>query len=119
MPLFLGSLRTRPPQQYSAVLAYRPEKPGGLVVGRWLVVGTVGGGWRVSGWGEVAGCDLLAVLVMPEVYSGCTPHWALRITAEVGGVQVWQSTAVLAPTAQPAAPPHQPPQLQPTNINRL
>jgi len=27
MPLFLGQLRTRPPNQYSAILSYRPEKP--------------------------------------------------------------------------------------------
>lgn len=27
MPLFLGQLKTRPPNQYSAILTYRPEKP--------------------------------------------------------------------------------------------
>ncbi|KAG1659097.1 hypothetical protein FOA52_013743 [Chlamydomonas sp. UWO 241] len=28
MPLFLGQLQTRPPNQYSAILAYRPDAPG-------------------------------------------------------------------------------------------
>ena len=27
MPLFLGALRPRPPNQYSAILSYRPDKP--------------------------------------------------------------------------------------------
>ena len=27
MPLFLGQLQTRPPNQYSAILTYRPERP--------------------------------------------------------------------------------------------
>ena len=28
MPLYLGQLQSRPPNQYSAILAYRPDKPG-------------------------------------------------------------------------------------------
>ena len=27
MPLFLGQLKARPPNRYSAVLSYRPDKP--------------------------------------------------------------------------------------------
>lgn len=27
MPLFLGQLQSRPPNQYSAILTYRPERP--------------------------------------------------------------------------------------------
>ncbi len=31
MPLFLGQLQPRPPNQYSAILAYRPDKPSNRV----------------------------------------------------------------------------------------
>lgn len=68
MPLYLGQLRPRPPNQYSAILTYRPDKPSPDVDALLaLGLGTGGG----AGGGGTAGGPLFCfmaegrVLVLP------------------------------------------------------
>ncbi len=61
-PLFLGAVRAaRPPPQYSAILAYRPEKPGRGVDAVLALHHTPGGGGVGGGVGGVGGAGGVVV----------------------------------------------------------